>query len=134
MYEMLIIFPPSFRSPQTYSGLFHQVKTRILTPRRMNLPSRPPGPIFKYSSLSTSQRYDSTIVPSLVVKNVFTSVKDGICSVFQLVYEFLLRFLENPDFQPSIAKRYIDQKFVLQVWVFLFYCQAWSSREKAPSI
>ncbi|KPP68704.1 hypothetical protein Z043_112596 [Scleropages formosus] len=37
----------------------------------------------------------------------------------QLVYEFFLRFLENPDFQPSIAKRYIDQKFVLQVqWVF----------------
>uniref|UniRef100_A0A8C8GN00 Serine/threonine protein phosphatase 2A regulatory subunit n=1 Tax=Oncorhynchus tshawytscha TaxID=74940 RepID=A0A8C8GN00_ONCTS len=32
-----------------------------------------------------------------------------------LVYEFLLRFLENPDFQPSIAKRYIDQKFVLQL-------------------
>ncbi|MGH0142607.1 UNVERIFIED_CONTAM: hypothetical protein FKN15_050077 [Acipenser sinensis] len=32
----------------------------------------------------------------------------------QLVYEFFLRFLENPDFQPSIAKRYIDQKFVLQ--------------------
>lgn len=39
-----------------------------------------------------------------------------ILSLFlQLVYEFLLRFLENPDFQPSIAKRYIDQKFVLQV-------------------
>uniref|UniRef100_A0AAY4ESA4 Serine/threonine protein phosphatase 2A regulatory subunit n=1 Tax=Denticeps clupeoides TaxID=299321 RepID=A0AAY4ESA4_9TELE len=33
----------------------------------------------------------------------------------QLVYEFLLRFLENPDFQPSMAKRYIDQKFVLQL-------------------
>uniref|UniRef100_A0A1A8J4Z4 Serine/threonine protein phosphatase 2A regulatory subunit n=3 Tax=Nothobranchius TaxID=28779 RepID=A0A1A8J4Z4_NOTKU len=33
----------------------------------------------------------------------------------QLVYEFLLRFLENPDFQPSIAKRFIDQKFVLQL-------------------
>uniref|UniRef100_A0A8C9TUH7 Serine/threonine protein phosphatase 2A regulatory subunit n=1 Tax=Scleropages formosus TaxID=113540 RepID=A0A8C9TUH7_SCLFO len=32
-----------------------------------------------------------------------------------LVYEFFLRFLENPDFQPSIAKRYIDQKFVLQL-------------------
>lgn len=31
------------------------------------------------------------------------------------MYEFFLRFLENPDFQPSIAKRYIDQKFVLQV-------------------
>lgn len=35
--------------------------------------------------------------------------------ILQLVYEFFLRFLENPDFQPSIAKRYIDQKFVLQV-------------------
>lgn len=33
----------------------------------------------------------------------------------QLVYEFFLRFLESPDFQPSMAKRYIDQKFVLQV-------------------
>ncbi|XP_035277793.1 serine/threonine-protein phosphatase 2A 56 kDa regulatory subunit alpha isoform [Anguilla rostrata] len=33
----------------------------------------------------------------------------------QLVYEFFLRFLENPDFQPSIAKRHIDQKFVLQL-------------------
>ncbi|KAM6915441.1 serine/threonine-protein phosphatase 2A 56 kDa regulatory subunit alpha isoform [Xenentodon cancila] len=33
----------------------------------------------------------------------------------QLVYEFLLRFLENPDFQPSIAKRFIDQRFVLQL-------------------
>ncbi|XP_009945997.1 PREDICTED: serine/threonine-protein phosphatase 2A 56 kDa regulatory subunit alpha isoform-like, partial [Leptosomus discolor] len=32
----------------------------------------------------------------------------------QLVYEFFLRFLESPDFQPSIAKRYIDQKFVQQ--------------------
>ncbi|KAM9435210.1 serine/threonine-protein phosphatase 2A 56 kDa regulatory subunit alpha isoform [Clarias gariepinus] len=33
----------------------------------------------------------------------------------QLAYEFFLRFLENPDFQPSTAKRYIDQKFVLQL-------------------
>ncbi|XP_056150283.1 serine/threonine-protein phosphatase 2A 56 kDa regulatory subunit alpha isoform isoform X2 [Lampris incognitus] len=33
----------------------------------------------------------------------------------QLVYEFLLRFLENPDFQPSIAKRFVDQRFVLQL-------------------
>lgn len=38
-----------------------------------------------------------------------------IICIFQLVYEFLLRFLENPDFQPSVAKRFIDQKFVLQV-------------------
>ena len=33
----------------------------------------------------------------------------------QLVYEFLLRFLESADFQANIAKRHIDQKFVLQV-------------------
>lgn len=33
----------------------------------------------------------------------------------QLVYEFFLRFLESSDFQPSIAKKYIDQKFVLKL-------------------
>ncbi|KAK2191934.1 hypothetical protein NP493_42g07023 [Ridgeia piscesae] len=33
----------------------------------------------------------------------------------QLVYEFFLRFLESPDFQPNIAKRFIDQHFVLQL-------------------
>lgn len=33
----------------------------------------------------------------------------------QLVYEFFLRFLESPDFQPNSAKKYIDQKFVLQL-------------------
>lgn len=33
----------------------------------------------------------------------------------QLVYEFFLRFLESSDFQPSIGKKVIDQKFVLQV-------------------
>ncbi|KAG5890190.1 hypothetical protein JTB14_010653 [Gonioctena quinquepunctata] len=33
----------------------------------------------------------------------------------QLVYELFLRVLEAPDFQPNVAKRYIDQKFVLQL-------------------
>jgi serine/threonine-protein phosphatase 2A regulatory subunit B' len=33
----------------------------------------------------------------------------------QIVYEFFLRFLESPEFQPNIAKKFIDQKFVLQV-------------------
>ncbi|VEL10437.1 unnamed protein product [Protopolystoma xenopodis] len=31
------------------------------------------------------------------------------------VYEFFLRVLESSEFQPSIAKKYIDQKFVLQL-------------------
>ena len=35
--------------------------------------------------------------------------------LFQIVYEFFLRFLESPDFTPNYAKKYIDQKFVLQV-------------------
>ncbi|KAH8310351.1 hypothetical protein KR044_000860 [Drosophila immigrans] len=33
----------------------------------------------------------------------------------QLVYELILRFLESPDFQPNIAKRFIDHQFVLQL-------------------
>merc|ERR1712121_182979 len=33
----------------------------------------------------------------------------------QLVYEFFLRFLESPDFQPAIGKKVIDQKFVLNL-------------------
>ncbi|XP_036094130.1 serine/threonine-protein phosphatase 2A 56 kDa regulatory subunit gamma isoform isoform X3 [Rousettus aegyptiacus] len=43
----------------------------------------------------------------------------------QLVYEFFLRFLESPDFQPNIAKKYIDQKFVLQVR------RTWAGRAEA---
>jgi len=33
----------------------------------------------------------------------------------QLVYDFFLRFLESPDFQPNTAKRFIDQRFVLNL-------------------
>lgn len=33
----------------------------------------------------------------------------------QLVYEFFLRFLESPDFQPTLAKKYVDQSFVVQM-------------------
>lgn len=33
----------------------------------------------------------------------------------QLVYELFLRFLESPDFQASIGKKYIDQRFVLNL-------------------
>jgi len=32
-----------------------------------------------------------------------------------LVYEFFLRCLESPDFTPSLVKKYIDQKFVLNL-------------------
>lgn len=37
----------------------------------------------------------------------------------QLVYEVFLRFLESQDFQATIGKKVIDQKFVLQVCAFL---------------
>lgn len=33
----------------------------------------------------------------------------------QIVYEFFLRFIESPDFNTNIARKYIDQHFILQV-------------------
>jgi serine/threonine-protein phosphatase 2A regulatory subunit B' len=33
----------------------------------------------------------------------------------QIVYEFFLRFVENPDFEANLAKRYVDQRFVLNL-------------------
>ncbi|VDN06789.1 unnamed protein product [Thelazia callipaeda] len=33
----------------------------------------------------------------------------------ELVYELFLRFLESPDFQAAIGKKYIDQRFVLSL-------------------
>lgn len=33
----------------------------------------------------------------------------------QIVYEFFLRFIESPDFNTNIAKKYIDPQFILQV-------------------
>jgi serine/threonine-protein phosphatase 2A regulatory subunit B' len=38
-----------------------------------------------------------------------------------IVYEFFLRFVESPDFNTNIAKRYIDTNFVLQVRSVLLY-------------
>lgn len=52
------------------------------------------------------------LMNSLLVR---ISLNIRLCFLSQLVYEFFLRFLESPDFQPNIAKKYIDQKFVLQV-------------------
>lgn len=31
------------------------------------------------------------------------------------MYEFFLRFLESPEFQAQIGKKYIDQRFVLEL-------------------
>ncbi|KAG9303944.1 hypothetical protein G9A89_005854 [Geosiphon pyriformis] len=33
----------------------------------------------------------------------------------QIVYEFFLRFIESPDFNTNIAKKYIDSQFILQL-------------------
>ncbi|CAG8558400.1 1575_t:CDS:10, partial [Dentiscutata heterogama] len=33
----------------------------------------------------------------------------------QIVYEFFLRFIESPDFNTNIAKKYIDQQFILHL-------------------
>ncbi|VDO29824.1 unnamed protein product [Heligmosomoides polygyrus] len=37
----------------------------------------------------------------------------------QLVYEFFLRFLESPDFQSTVAKKYIDHKFMLRLLMIM---------------
>ena len=58
-------------------------------------------------------RYIGLLLKCLVVFN------GSISFHLQLVYEFFLRFLESPDFQPSLAKKFIDQKFVLQVNIVL---------------
>jgi len=39
----------------------------------------------------------------------------------QIVYEFFLRFVESPDFNTNIGKRFIDQGFVLQVRFDLYW-------------
>ncbi len=58
----------------------------------------------------------------------------------QLVYEVFLRFLESQDFQATIGKKVIDQKFVLQVsdnkinfkkknklnFLLIFYFSSWN--------
>lgn len=33
----------------------------------------------------------------------------------QIIYELMLRLIESPDFNTNIAKKYIDQSFILQV-------------------
>ncbi|XP_046847893.1 serine/threonine-protein phosphatase 2A 56 kDa regulatory subunit delta isoform-like isoform X2 [Xenia sp. Carnegie-2017] len=33
----------------------------------------------------------------------------------QIVYEYFLRILESPDFQPNLAKKYVDTKFVMKL-------------------
>ena len=48
-------------------------------------------------------------------------LQDSIFFYFQIVYELFLRFLESPDFQPSVAKKFIDQKFVMQVHKYVFF-------------
>ena len=52
----------------------------------------------------------------------------------QLVYEFFLRFLESPDFQPNTAKRYIDQAFVLQVCILFIYLSQLLSSSKVTFV
>lgn len=39
----------------------------------------------------------------------------------QIVYEFFLRFVESPEFNTNVGKRYIDQGFVLQVRLALIF-------------
>lgn len=114
MFNQIFTFP--CRLSQTSSGLFLQVITLILTQRKMNPPWRLHGLTYRLAS-------DFTMCSMYVLSKCMFVFNFNLS--FQLVYEFLLRFLENPDFQPSIAKRFIDQKFVLQVNVSFFFSVIW---------
>lgn len=46
----------------------------------------------------------------------------------QIVYEFFLRFVESPDFNTNVAKKFIDQHFVLQVSLLTPQCRHTDSR------
>ena len=67
-----------------------------------------------YSNFGSFLRFQ-IIVGFGVSKASCDNLKFCNIALFQLVYEFFLRVLESPEFQPTIAKKYIDQKFVLQV-------------------
>ena len=56
-------------------------------------------------TLFTASNYDNFYIKIIIFINL----------LFKLVYEFFLRCLESPDFTPSLVKKYIDQKFVLQL-------------------
>ena len=46
---------------------------------------------------------------------------------FQIVYEFFLRILESPDFQPNLAKKYVDAKFIMKVmYIIILYTAGFS--------
>uniref|UniRef100_A0A4W4HI16 Serine/threonine protein phosphatase 2A regulatory subunit n=1 Tax=Electrophorus electricus TaxID=8005 RepID=A0A4W4HI16_ELEEL len=64
----------------------------------------------------TEQTYPEVVKMVSAVVWLFSSEKlTDLYLSLQLVYEFFIRFLESQEFQPSIAKKYIDQKFVLQL-------------------
>ncbi|KAL0444340.1 UNVERIFIED_CONTAM: Serine/threonine protein phosphatase 2A regulatory subunit B' gamma isoform [Sesamum latifolium] len=51
----------------------------------------------------------------------------------QIVYEFLLRFVSSSETDPKLAKRYIDQSFVLRL-LDLFYSEDQREREYLKTI
>ncbi|CAL8071906.1 unnamed protein product [Calicophoron daubneyi] len=89
--------------------------------------------LVEYVSVPRNVLHESTYQPiiSMIACNIFRPLSPTDTSDFDPeeddpvlevawphlmhVYEFFLRVLESSDFQPSIAKKYIDQKFVLQL-------------------
>ncbi|KAG1756497.1 armadillo-type protein [Suillus paluster] len=55
-------------------------------------------------------------VVNMFAVNLFRSIPPPLAwPHLQIVYEFFLRFVESPDFNTNLAKRYIDQPFVLNL-------------------
>ncbi|CDH59221.1 protein phosphatase 2a regulatory b subunit [Lichtheimia corymbifera JMRC:FSU:9682] len=64
---------------------------------------------------SISPQMNKTIPPEGVEADEEEPVLEIAWPHLQLVYEFFLRFVESPDFNAQVAKRYIDQRFILQM-------------------
>jgi len=65
--------------------------------------------------LSVSACLSMFFSASLLFMSLHLCLCNCLSVCFQLVYEVFLRFLESPDFQPNVVKKFIDQKFVLSV-------------------
>ena len=52
----------------------------------------------------------------------------------QIVYEYFLRFIESPDFNTNVAKKYIDQRFILSVRSWFMIQDSYSSSSSSISL
>ncbi|EFP08877.1 CRE-PPTR-2 protein [Caenorhabditis remanei] len=102
-------------SDAVYPEAIHMFSTNLFRPL-----SPPTNPIGAEFDPDEDEPTLEAAWPHLqILKRTFSRLKPKNSLIFQLVYEFFLRFLECPDFQSQIAKRYIDQNFILRLLMIM---------------